>query len=156
MLPAAAAAAAAAAAPAAPVVHGDSTWCPCNIPTDAACLLLQWQVYSPEGQFPCVADGATYAATIERMAGPAAAAQWRALEAAMAPLQRGAATFPAAALRSDPGVLLTAARCFGPQLLLTGLVANQLTVSWWGQHCTAAAGMPVAAGSCVSVAPSAR
>jgi hypothetical protein len=105
----------------------------CQYAKHCRCLLLQWQVYCPEGQFPCVADGTTYAATIERMAGPAAAAQWRALEAAMAPLQRGAATFPAAALRPDPGVLLTAARCFGPQLLLTGLVANQLTVSPWCQ-----------------------
>ena len=46
----------------------------------------------------------------------------------MAPLQRGAALFPAAALRSDPGLLLTAARFFGPELLSLGLVANQLTV----------------------------
>lgn len=33
------------------------------------------------------------------------------------------------ACRSDPGVILTAARFFGPQLALTGLVANKLTVS---------------------------
>lgn len=30
--------------------------------------------------------------------------------------------------RSDPGIILTAARFFGPQLALTGLVANKLTV----------------------------
>jgi hypothetical protein len=46
----------------------------------------------------------------------------------MAPLQRGAALVPAAALRPDPGVLLTAARFFGPELLKLGLVAGQLTV----------------------------
>jgi hypothetical protein len=46
----------------------------------------------------------------------------------MAPLQRGAALFPAAALRGDPGILLTAARFFGPELLALGLVAGQLTV----------------------------
>lgn len=47
----------------------------------------------------------------------------------MSPLQRGAALFPAAALRSDPGLLLTAARFFGPELLSLAFVANQLTVS---------------------------
>jgi hypothetical protein len=51
----------------------------------------------------------------------------------MAPLQRGAALFPAAAIRSDPGLLLTAARFLGPEMLALGLVAGQLTVggaSW--------------------------
>jgi hypothetical protein len=93
---------------------------------------LQWQVYTPEGNFPCIADGKAYADTIARMAGPDAKAQWHALEKAMAPLQRGAALFPAAAIRSDLGALLTAARFFGPQLLLTGLVAGTLTVSGRG------------------------
>lgn len=46
----------------------------------------------------------------------------------MAPLQRGAALFPAAALRSDPGMLLTAARFMGPEVLGMGLMAGQLTV----------------------------
>jgi hypothetical protein len=59
--------------------------------------------------------------------------EWAALEKAMAPLQQGAALFPAAALRGDLGVVLTAARFFGPQLALTGLVAPLLTVrgGWW-------------------------
>ena len=61
------------------------------------------------------------------MGGPGALEQWKRLEAAMAPLQRGAALFPAAALRADPGVALTLARFFGPQLALAGLVAPQLT-----------------------------
>eukprot|EP00882_Tetradesmus_deserticola_P013524 GHRQ01014357.1.p1 GENE.GHRQ01014357.1~~GHRQ01014357.1.p1 ORF type:complete len:420 (+),score=78.47 GHRQ01014357.1:84-1343(+) len=88
----------------------------------------QWILHEPQGRrTPIVADGSEYAAMIERIAGPEALAEWRRLEAAMAPLQRGAATFPAAAIRSDPGMLLTAARFFGPQLLLTGLVANKLT-----------------------------
>lgn len=46
----------------------------------------------------------------------------------MQPLQRGAALFPAAAIRSDPGLLLTAARFIGPEMLALGLVAGQLTV----------------------------
>ncbi len=61
---------------------------------------LQWVVYDPDGRtFPVVADGADYAAMIERMGGPAALAQWKRLERAMRPLQKGAATFPAAAIR---------------------------------------------------------
>ena len=100
----------------------------------AAPSLPQWQVYTPEGTFPCIADGKAYSDTIARMAGPGAKAQWHALEKAMAPLQRGAALFPAAAIRSDPGALLTAARFVGPQLLLTGLVAGTLTVRMEGRR----------------------
>jgi hypothetical protein len=64
------------------------------------CLLLQWIVHDPQGRsFPVVADGADYAAMIERVGGPAAAAQWKQLEKGMRPLQKGAALFPAAAIR---------------------------------------------------------
>ena len=59
--------------------------------------------YTPDGVFPVVCDGAAYAAMIGRQGGPAALAQWRALERELAPLQAGAALFPAAALRSDLG-----------------------------------------------------
>ena len=71
------------------------------------CLLfvLQWVVYDPEGRtFPVVADGAEYAAMIERMGGPAALAQFKRLERAMRPLQKGAALFPAAAIRLVGGL----------------------------------------------------
>jgi phytoene dehydrogenase-like protein len=77
--------------------------------------------------FPCVADAQAYAEQIERLAGPEALKQWRALEARMKPLQKGAATFPAAALRADPAVLLTALRFFGLDAAAAGLVAGQLT-----------------------------
>ncbi len=50
--------------------------------------------------------------------------------------QEGAAMLPAAALRADPGIALTAGR-FGPGLLKAGLVAGQLTGpfsgAWDGQ-----------------------
>jgi hypothetical protein len=66
----------------------------------AGVACLQWIVHDPEGKsFPVVADGADYAAMIERVGGPAAAAQWKRLEQAMKPLQKGAALFPAAAIR---------------------------------------------------------
>lgn len=77
--------------------------------------------------FPCVADAQAYSEQIERLAGPVALQQWRALEQRMKPLQKGAATFPAAALRADPAVLLTALRFFGLDAAAAGLVAGQLT-----------------------------
>ena len=92
-----------------------------------ACVTYNnWVVHSPEGRYPCVCDGAAYSAMVLARGGPAAHRQWLALEALMEPLQQGAASCPAAALRADPGVLLTAAR-LGPALLKTALLAGQLT-----------------------------
>jgi hypothetical protein len=89
----------------------------------------QWVLHAPGlAPFPVVADRAAYIAAIEKAAGPRAAAEFRALEDAMRPLQRGAALFPAAAIRPDLGVALTAARFLGPEMLGLALVANQLTV----------------------------
>jgi phytoene dehydrogenase-like protein len=73
-----------------------------------------------------VCDGAAYAETIRRQGGERALREWLALERLMRPLQLGAASFPAAVLRADPGVVLTAAR-LGPGLLKTALIADQLT-----------------------------
>ena len=70
-----------------------------------------------------------------RMGGAEAERQWRALEVKMRPLQAGAALFPAAAIRGDPGVLLTAGR-YGPGLLRAGLVAGQLTGPFSGKQVT--------------------
>jgi hypothetical protein len=80
-------------------------WCPCLTDNDCwLCCVLQWVVYGPDSQtFPVVADGADYAAMIQRVGGPAAAAQWKRLEHAMKPLQKGAALFPAAAIRCATG-----------------------------------------------------
>ena len=66
------------------------------------------------------------------MGGAEAERQWRALEEKMKPLQAGAALFPAAASRGDPGILLTAGR-YGPGLLRAGLVAGQLTAPFSGE-----------------------
>lgn len=71
-----------------------------DMPVWLAASALQWIVYDPQGRkFPVVADAGEYADMIARIAGPDAVAQWKRLEAAMAPLQRGAALFPAAAIR---------------------------------------------------------
>ncbi len=64
---------------------------------------VQWVTYTPEATFQTVCNAERYAATILEQGGPEALQQWRALEREMAPLQQGAATFPAAALRSDLG-----------------------------------------------------
>ncbi|KAL4858930.1 Prolycopene isomerase [Chlorella vulgaris] len=87
----------------------------------------QWVVYTPGGDFPCICDADAYAANIRRMGGVEAERQWHALQARMAPLQAGAALLPAAAIRGDLGIAMTAGARYGPGLIKAGLVANQLT-----------------------------
>ncbi|KAK9805482.1 hypothetical protein WJX72_000755 [[Myrmecia] bisecta] len=86
----------------------------------------RWITYTPNGTFPVIADAEGYRQMILQQGGPEALQQWQALETIMAPLQQGASLFPAAAIRSDLGVILTAAR-FGPSLARTGLMAGTLT-----------------------------
>ncbi|KAL0044098.1 hypothetical protein WJX82_009252 [Trebouxia sp. C0006] len=86
----------------------------------------RWVNHTPDGSFPVVCNGDRYAEMVRTQGGEAALQQWRALEDKMRPLQQGAALFPAAALRSDPGVVLSMLR-FGPKLALTGLQAPTLT-----------------------------
>lgn len=66
-------------------------------------VLLQWVTHTPEGSFPVVCNGEHYANMIRSQGGEEALRQWKLLEDKMRPLQQGAALFPAAALRSDPG-----------------------------------------------------
>lgn len=60
------------------------------------------------------------------MGGQKAYEEWKQLERVMTPLGEGAALFPAAAIRSDPGIVLSASR-FGPALLRTAFLVGQLT-----------------------------
>ncbi|EFJ44494.1 hypothetical protein VOLCADRAFT_64714 [Volvox carteri f. nagariensis] len=90
----------------------------------------RWIVYPPPGGgscFPNIANAAAYERTILQQGGPEALRQWRELDRAMGPLQTAAGLFPAAALRGDLGVALTAARFLGPELLGTAIVAPMLT-----------------------------
>ncbi|KAI3428469.1 hypothetical protein D9Q98_007294 [Chlorella vulgaris] len=87
----------------------------------------QWVVYTPGGDFPCICDADAYAANIRCMGGAEAERQWHALQARMAPLQAGAALLPAAAIRGDLGIAVTAGARYGPGLIKAGLVAGQLT-----------------------------
>jgi hypothetical protein len=64
---------------------------------------MQWILYNEEKQYPVVCDGDKYRAMIRREGGQTALEQWLSLEAAMKPLQTGASSFPAAAIRSDIG-----------------------------------------------------
>ena len=64
---------------------------------------LQWVLYNEDKQYPVVCNGDKYRAMIEREGGPEALKQWKNLEDAMKPLQAGAASFPAAAIRNDIG-----------------------------------------------------
>lgn len=92
----------------------------------------RWMVYSKDingneqDPFACVCDADAYANAILKVGGPRAHREWLQLQQEMAPLGEGAALFPAAALRGDLGVVLTAGR-FGPALLKTGLLAGSLT-----------------------------
>ncbi|GIL50508.1 hypothetical protein Vafri_6686 [Volvox africanus] len=87
----------------------------------------RWIVYPPSGgSFPNIAAGAAYETTILQQGGPEALRQWRELDRAMKPLQTAAGIFPAAALRGDLGVALTAARFLGPEMLGTAFVAPLL------------------------------
>jgi phytoene dehydrogenase-like protein len=86
----------------------------------------KWITYTPEGTFPCVCNRKEYVDMIRRVGGEVAYQNYLALEKKMEPLQKGASLFPAAAIRSDLGVILTAMQ-FGPSLLSTALYANQLT-----------------------------
>lgn len=72
-------------------------------PITSAICGVQWVTYAPEATFKTVCNADAYAAMILEQGGPEALSQWRVLEREMQPLQQGAATFPAAALRSDFG-----------------------------------------------------
>ncbi|KAL3676002.1 hypothetical protein R1sor_025950 [Riccia sorocarpa] len=75
-----------------------------------------WIGYLPEGVFRFTAEKEAYAAEIGRAGGEQAAREWRELEAKMEPFAQAATGLPAAALRPDPAVLLTAAK-FLPGML---------------------------------------
>ena len=66
-------------------------------------MTLQWILYNEGKTYPVVSDGDAYRAMINREGGPEALKQWKALEKAIKPLQEGAASFPAAAIRNDIG-----------------------------------------------------
>ena len=79
----------------------------------------RWTVhYGPaadKSSFQCTTSASEYAATIARLGGPEAAAQWAALQARIAPLSAMAGQLPFAALRGDAAVPLALAR-FAPGL----------------------------------------
>ena len=66
-------------------------------------MRMQWNTYTPEASFQTVCNGEQYAAMVLQQGGPEALQQWRQLEKELQPLQQGASSFPAAALRSDVG-----------------------------------------------------
>lgn len=90
----------------------------------------RWVVHDDKGQFECVANAAEYKKGILSQGGPQALEQWEKLEESMQPLQAGAALFPAAGMRDDLGVLLTAGYYgirAGWTFAQTGLQAGRLT-----------------------------
>ncbi len=73
--------------------------------TQPIVITMQWILYNEGKRYPVVSDGNAYRAMIEREGGPEALKQWKSLEKAIKPLQEGAASFPAAAIRNDIGKL---------------------------------------------------
>ena len=69
-------------------------------------LRMQWNTYTPEANFETVCNGEQYAAMILQQGGQEALQQWKQLEQELRPLQQGASSFPAAALRGDVGICL--------------------------------------------------
>lgn len=76
-----------------------SPWNPCSECWHG----VQWILYNEGKRYPVVSDGDKYRAMIAREGGQKALEQWTALEKAIKPLQDGAASFPAAAIRNDIG-----------------------------------------------------
>lgn len=112
----------------------------------------RWVVYDSKGQFDCVANEAEYKRGILSQGGPEALKQWEKLEESMKPLQAGAAMLPAAGMRDDLGVVLTAGY-FGMQagwaFAQTGLQAGRLT----GPFCNIVdeVCLPPQLGSCIAL-----
>lgn len=71
-----------------------------------------WNVLVPEGTFLTRVGAEQFCEVLQQVRGPAAVAEWRALQQHMRPLSRASALLPPAAIRFDAGVALTAAaRC---------------------------------------------
>lgn len=92
----------------------------------------RWIVYDGKGQWECVANEAQYKQAILSKGGPEALEQMEQLEELMKPLQVGASMLPAAAIRDDLCVLLSAgyfgiSSGGGLELAQSGLKAGKLT-----------------------------
>lgn len=78
-----------------------------------------WKCYLPEGDFLTRIGPTQFYEVLEKFAGPGGVEDWRKLLATVEPLSSSAMALPPAALRSDPGVAITALFRYGPSLLQT-------------------------------------
>jgi len=116
-----------------------------------------WGCCLPEGDFDTQVGADQFCDVLERLRGPVAAAEWRALQRLMAPLAEAAVALPTAAVRFDAGVVRSVAPVLGTALrqagrlprlvgpfadLLPGTVSDPFIRNWLDLLCFLLSGLP--------------
>ncbi|GAX79935.1 hypothetical protein CEUSTIGMA_g7375.t1 [Chlamydomonas eustigma] len=89
-----------------------------------------WNVIVPEGEFVTKVGNDNFVEVLKKIGGKdsgKAVAEWQALQEHMKPLARAASMIPPAAIRFDPGVLVSALRRYFGDVISSGPSALQLT-----------------------------
>ncbi|MGD1902081.1 MAG: phytoene desaturase family protein [Geitlerinemataceae cyanobacterium] len=126
-----------------------------------------WGCCLPEGDFNTTVGADQFCDVLDRLRGADAVRQWRELQVAMKPLAAAATAMPPAAVRLDPGVVLTAGRYaanFLPHLFdtakLTGafapiadeVVFDRFVRDWLDLLCFLLSGLPASGTSAAEMA----
>ncbi len=126
-----------------------------------------WGCRLPEGDFDTTVGADQFCDVIDRLCGAEAVRQWRDLQTVMKPLADAATAMPPAAVRLDPGVLLTAGR-YAPRLLphlfdtakltgafapiMDGVVRDRFVRNWLDLLCFLLSGLPATGTSAAEMA----
>ncbi|MEM8639129.1 MAG: NAD(P)/FAD-dependent oxidoreductase [Cyanobacteria bacterium P01_G01_bin.54] len=146
---------------------------PLRVVLDAIGEDLDWATYTtwgcclPEGNFPAPVGADAFAEILTELRGPAAAAQWRHLQAVMQPLGAATLALPTAAARYDWGAMLTLGRAL-PQMLphlgaafqlmgdfsavIEGVVNDPFLRNWIDLLCFLLSGLPAQGTSAAEMA----
>lgn len=126
-----------------------------------------WGCCLPEGTFDTAVGADQFCEVLERLRGPAAVAEWRALQKFMAPLAGAAVAIPPAALRFDWGAIATVgpfapaagrqafqvARLTGPfAKLIEGVIGDRFLRDWLDLLCFLLSGLPASGTSAAEMA----
>jgi phytoene dehydrogenase-like protein len=129
------------------VIEEDATWL--HYDTWGCCL--------PEGTFDTSVGSTQFLQVLQRVRGETAVAEWKRLQAIMAPLSKAAITLPPASLRYDFGALLTLGK-FAPSMLqhanhvlkltgsfsqvIDGVITDPFLLNWLNLLCFLLSGLP--------------